>query len=97
MTVTCRSNLAGRIQERLTMEEVARRYGYEPGRSGEGGARRYGYDPGRSGGLRCAFHQGDRTASLRVYPGYGGWHCFGCGNGGSGIDFVIVLYGIIFY
>ena len=81
MTVSCRSNLAGRIKDRLTMEEVARRYGYEPGRSGF---------------LRCPFHQGDRTASLKIYPGHGGWHCFGCGKGGSVIDFVMELYGITF-
>ena len=39
--------LAAGIKDRLTMEEVARRYGYEPGRSGF---------------LRCPFHSGDRTA-----------------------------------
>ena len=81
MMAICRSDLASQIKERLTMEEVARRYGYEPGRSGF---------------VRCPFHQGDRTASLKIYPGQGGWHCFGCGKGGSVIDFVMELYGLSF-
>lgn len=81
MMVNCRSDLASQIKDRLTMEEVSRRYGYEPGRSGF---------------VRCPFHQGDRTASLKIYPGQGGWHCFGCGKGGSVIDFAMELYGLSF-
>lgn len=81
MMASYRSELAGQIKDRLTMEEVARRYGYEPGRSGF---------------LRCPFHQGDRTASLKIYPGQGGWHCFACGKGGSVIDFVMELFGLSF-
>lgn len=76
-----RSDLADRIKDRVTVEEAARRYGYAPGRNGF---------------LRCPFHQGDRTASLKIYPGQGGWHCFGCGRGGSVIDFVMELYGLTF-
>lgn len=45
----------------------------------------YGYRTSH-GFLRCPFH-GDRNASLRVYPD--GWYCFGCGKGGSVIDFVM--------
>lgn len=47
----------------------------------------YGYKT-RHGFMVCPFH-GDRDASLKVYPGTGGWHCFGCGKGGSVIDFVM--------
>lgn len=47
----------------------------------------YGYQP-RHGFMVCPFH-GDRDASLRVYKGNSGWHCFGCGKGGSVIDFVM--------
>lgn len=47
----------------------------------------YGYKI-RRGFMVCPFH-GDRDASLKVYPGTGGWHCFGCGKGGSVIDFVM--------
>lgn len=78
---SCRSDLASRIKDRLTIEEVVRRYGYEPGRNGF---------------LHCPFHQGDRTASLKLYPEQEGWHCFGCGKGGSVIDFVMELYGLSF-
>ena len=48
----------------------------------------YGYHANRSGFLCCPFH-GEREGSLKVYPGNGGWHCFGCGRGGSVIDFVM--------
>ena len=47
----------------------------------------YGYKT-RRGFMVCPFH-GDRDASLKVYEGTGGWHCFGCGRGGSVIDFVM--------
>ena len=72
---------ASQIKARLTMDEVARHYGFEPNRTGF---------------MRCPFHQGDRTASLKIYPGNGGWHCFGCNAGGSVIDFVMRLYDINF-
>lgn len=48
--------------------------------------RLYGYQT-RKGFMACPFH-GDKAPSLKVYPGRGGWHCFGCGRGGSVIDFV---------
>ena len=47
----------------------------------------YGYKT-RHGFMVCPFH-GDKDASLKVYPGSGGWHCFGCGRGGSVVDFVM--------
>lgn len=46
----------------------------------------YGYRP-RHGFLCCPFH-GEKEPSLKIYPDTGGWHCFGCGRGGSVIDFV---------
>ena len=46
----------------------------------------YGYTT-KHGFMRCPFH-GEKTASLKVYQGTGGWHCYGCGRGGSVIDFV---------
>ena len=51
----------------------------------------YGFPPGRSGFIQCPFHPGDHTASLKLYERDGGWHCFGCGRGGSVIDFVMEL------
>lgn len=51
--------------------------------------RAYGYEPNRAGYIPCPFHT-ERTGSCRIYnrPGKG-WHCYGCGKGGSVIDFVI--------
>lgn len=47
----------------------------------------YGYKP-KKGFICCPFH-GEKTPSLKVYKGTGGWHCFGCERGGSVIDFVM--------
>ena len=47
----------------------------------------YGYRT-RHGFLCCPFH-GEKEPSLKVYRETGGWHCFGCGRGGSVIDFVM--------
>ena len=47
----------------------------------------YGYRT-RHGFMCCPFH-GEKAPSLKVYPETGGWHCFGCGRGGSVIDFVM--------
>lgn len=76
-----RSRVAEEIRARLTMLQVAGSYGFEPNRSGF---------------LRCPFHTGDREASLKLYPDGGGWHCFGCGKGGSVIDFVMELFDLDF-
>lgn len=59
-------------------------------------ARLYGFTPNRAGFIRCPFHEGDHTASLKIYPGNRGWCCFGCHKGGSTIDFVKELYGLDF-
>ncbi len=56
----------------------------------------YGFRPNRSGFIQCPFHQGDRHGSLKVYDGDRGWHCFGCGAGGSVIDFVMRLFDLDF-
>ena len=68
---------AEEIRSRLTVREVAERYGFPPDRSGN---------------INCLFHAGDHQASLHIYPGGSGWHCFGCGAGGSVIDFVMLLF-----
>ena len=78
--VSCRSDVAGEIRQCLTMRQVAEHYGFEPNRSGY---------------ICCPFHN-EKTASLKIYPGSGGWHCFGCGKGGSVIDFVMQLFQIPF-
>lgn len=57
-------------------------------------AERYGFTPNRAGYICCPFHS-ERTPSLKLYND-GGWHCFGCGRGGSSIDFVMELFGLDF-
>lgn len=49
---------------------------------------RYNLTPNRAGFLHCPFHNGDRDASLKIYPETDSWYCFGCGEGGDVIDFV---------
>lgn len=76
------TDLARQIKERLTARQVVELYGFHPDRSGY---------------IQCPFHTGDNHGSLKVYDGSkSGWHCFGCGAGGSVIDFVMRLFGISF-
>lgn len=48
-------------------------------------ARYYGFAPNRAGFISCPFHA-ERTPSLKLRPA--SWKCYGCGAGGSVIDFV---------
>lgn len=51
----------------------------------------------RHGSALCPFHGDRKTPSLKVYEDPSrGWHCFGCGKGGSVIDFAMEWYGIGF-
>lgn len=74
-------DIASDIRKMLTARQVAEYYGFQVSRSGF---------------IKCPFHQGDHTASLKLYDGSGGWHCFGCGAGGSVIDFVMRLFDLNF-
>lgn len=62
---------AEEIKERYTMRDVVARYGLEVNRAGF---------------IRCPFHQGDRTPSLKIYEK--SYHCFGCGATGDIFTFV---------
>lgn len=57
-------------------------------------AERYGFTPNRAGYICCPFHN-ERTPSLKLFPD-GGWKCFGCGKGGSAIDFMMELFDLDF-
>lgn len=68
-------NAASVIKDTVDMETVIGLYGYTA----------------KHRKMVCPFH-GDRNASLQIYENNGrhnGWHCFGCGRGGSVIDFVM--------
>jgi DNA primase catalytic core len=51
-----------------------------------------GHEPRRHGTakwkINCPFHE-DKDASLIITPAKSLWQCFGCGKGGSGIDFLV--------
>ena len=71
------NDLARQIKEHLTARQVVELYGFHPDRGGY---------------IQCPFHAGDNHGSLKVYDGdKSGWHCFGCGAGGSVIDFVAMV------
>lgn len=46
-----------------------------------------------AGMCKCPIH-GEKTGSMKVYPGTRGWYCFGCHQGGSVIDLVMLYYGL---
>ena len=75
-----RIDLAGQVKSLVTIQEVAEHYGFHPNRAGY---------------ICCPFHH-EKTASLKLYSGQRGFHCFGCGAGGTVIDFVMKLFDIPF-
>lgn len=52
-------------------------------------AKEYGYSANRAGFICCPFHA-EKTASLKLYDR--SFHCYGCGAGGTVIDFVAMLF-----
>ena len=56
-------------------------------------AARYGLILDRHGTCCCPFHS-EKTPSFKVYPGTGGFYCFGCGAGGDVVTFVEKLFGL---
>ena len=74
-------DMAQEIRQRLTVREVVEVYGFQVNRSGF---------------MKCPWHSGDHTASLKLYDGQGGFHCFACGAHGSVIDFVMRLFDLNF-
>ncbi len=73
-------DLADQVKSLVTIQEVAEHYGFYPNRTGY---------------ICCPFHN-EKTASLKLYSDQRGFHCFGCGAGGSVIDFVMKLFDIPF-
>lgn len=57
-------------------------------------AEHYGFTPDQAGYICCPFHK-EKTASLKLFSD-GGFKCFGCGAGGSVIDFVMRLFDLSF-
>ena len=57
--------------------------------------RYYGVNINSRGFAKCPFHN-EKTASMKVYDGNRGYHCFGCGKNGDIIDFVQDYFGTSF-
>ena len=55
----------------------------------------YGFNIQRGNFIRCPFHN-EKTPSLKLYDGNRGFYCFGCGEHGSVIDFVMRYFGLDF-
>ena len=73
--------IADEIKSSLTMRQVAEYYGFQVKRAGF---------------MSCPFHQGDNTASMKLYDESGSFYCFGCGAHGTVIDFVMRLFDLNF-
>lgn len=73
-------DFSNEIRDRLDTQEVFSNYGLRPNRSG----------------FVCCFLHNEKTPSMKVYKGSGGYHCFGCGAHGSIIDFVMQYFGLNF-
>jgi len=54
----------------------------------------YGFHPDRKGFIHCPFHQGDSSASLKVYEN--DFHCFGCNANGDIFKFVQLIDDVSF-
>lgn len=72
------SDLADQVKAALTAVEVGKAIGL---------------NPNRAGFCQCPLH-GEKTGSLKLYPGRRGWYCYGCHKGGSVIDLVMEYYGL---
>lgn len=70
----------GIVKETLTAREVAEHYGIRVTDKGF---------------CCCPFHN-EKTPSMKLYRGQGGFYCFGCGKSGDIITFVQLLFGIGF-
>ena len=55
----------------------------------------YGFNIQRGNFICCPFHN-EKTPSLKLYDGNRGFYCFGCGEHGSVIDFVMRYFGLVF-
>lgn len=55
----------------------------------------YGLRPNRQGFIPCPFHT-EKTASFKAYDKDKGFYCFGCGENGDVIDFVMKYFNLNF-
>jgi hypothetical protein len=53
----------------------------------------YGVEVKKQNKAICPLHS-EKSPSFTIYPKTNSWHCFGCGVGGSAIDFVMAYCGL---
>lgn len=58
--------------------------------------RAHGIEIDRNGNCHCPFHNGDHTASLKVYDKQDTFYCFGCGAHGDLITFTMLIDNLSF-
>ncbi len=73
-------NFADEITNRITMKDIFDLYNFKPNRAGF---------------ITCPFHS-EKTASLKMFANGTKFKCFGCGEWGSVIDFVMKIDGLSF-
>ncbi len=73
-------DFANEIKERISMDEILEMYGFSVDKKGF---------------ICCPFHS-EKTPSFKSYSGSKGYHCFGCGEHGGVIDFVMKYYNLKF-
>lgn len=55
-----------------------------------------GIEINRQGFCHCPIHAADDTPSMKIYEDQNTFHCYGCGEGGDIIDFVMKVDGLSF-
>lgn len=68
------------IKDLYSMKDILERYGLP--------------QPNRAGFISCPFHQGDREASMKIYPK--DFNCFACAANGDIFTFVMMMEDISF-
>lgn len=72
-----------RLKQAVSLLRLVERQGHAPRKEGKDYV------------MSCPFHE-EQTASLKITPDKNLWHCFGCGAGGSVIDWVMKTQGVSF-
>lgn len=74
------TDILGRIKENVKMSELLTKYGFKIE---------------KGGAICCPFHN-EKTPSFKIYKNGTRYHCFGCGESGDVITFVMKYCGIDF-
>ncbi len=76
MTKVQNQKIVEMVRKTIALTDIARSYGFEPRQ-----------DTDDMMTMRCPFHN-ERTPSFKIYQHNNSFYCFGCGAGGSVIEFI---------